>query len=104
MALQLVIVDGTVATPTVNDIKFYGDNKVVKITGREPGDVIKDGEYKVAFYNASSQVFIGHFVAVPGFTVSGEVDPTNVTATPTDDGADVSQGDGTTTDPADTAK
>lgn len=97
MALQLVIVNGTVAAPTVNDIAFYGDTKVVKITGREPGDVIKDGEYKVAFYNPTSKIFVGHFVAVPGFTVSGEVDPVNVSATPTDDGAEVSQGDATTT-------
>lgn len=64
--------------------------KTVAITGLDAGTVVATGDYQVAWSDGTNE---SDRVDVPGFTVnSAETKPeaaTNVTATPTDDGATI---------------
>lgn len=94
------------STETPDKIAFFPDanNKfIVHITGYDAGDAIPDGLYYAAEYDPDTQIFLGQFIAVPGFTVAGESTPSNVQVTPTDVGGDVSLGDSTTSTTSDSA-
>ncbi|QGZ70133.1 hypothetical protein GQS62_04640 [Pediococcus pentosaceus] len=71
---------------------FEGEvgEKTVAITGLDAGTVVAEGDYQVAWSDGTNE---SDKVDVPAFTVnSAETKPevvSNVTATPTDDGANV---------------
>ncbi|MDV2912184.1 hypothetical protein R0H03_10115 [Pediococcus acidilactici] len=72
--------------------KFEGKvgETTVAITGLEAGTAVAEGDYQIAWSDGTNE---SNKVDVPGFTVnSAETKPeaaTNVTASPTDDGAKV---------------
>lgn len=79
-------------------ILFTGDDaSKVAITGLAPSTVVADGDYLVAIHDDETDLESKH-VAVPGFTVNAAPatapeDPSGVTSTPTDDGAEVATGE-----------
>lgn len=63
--------------------------KTASITGLDAGTVVAAGDYQVAWSDGINE---SDKVDVPGFTVNADTKPeaaTNVTATPTDDGATI---------------
>ncbi|MBS9400004.1 hypothetical protein [Pediococcus acidilactici] len=71
--------------------KFEGKvgETTVAITGLEAGTAVAEGDYQIAWSDGTNE---SDKVDVPAFTVNAETKPevaTNVTASPTDDGAKV---------------
>lgn len=86
MAQKLAIYKKGEDTPVVT-----GDPTGVAVTGLEAGTVVADGDYQAAVIDDTNAENPSGKVDVPGWTVlkKTEPEPTNVKATATEDGADV---------------
>lgn len=89
-----VYVEPDVTKLTADDVVFKGeDADHVKITGLEAGDSVAEGQFFVGKFNETENKFVSNLASVAAFTVLGESKVDNVTATPTEDGANVQAGE-----------
>ncbi len=89
MAKQLVIFKKGETEPS-----FTGDENNVAITGLAAGTAVAAGDYTLVIQDSENAENPSDPVDVPAFTVNKATEPTpsDVKATPTDDGATVTAG------------
>lgn len=90
MATKLNVYKKDETTPVATGTDTEGAN----ITGLPAGTVVPDGDYESTHTDDAGVLTESNRVPVPGFTVkqAQEAAPTNVTSTPTSDGATIKAG------------